>query len=45
MRPVRMVHRQGGWTPETLAEVAIPALAPQFTPLDSRGVHAGLPLE
>jgi len=27
MRPVRMVHRQGGWTPETLAEVAIPALA------------------
>jgi NAD(P)-dependent dehydrogenase (short-subunit alcohol dehydrogenase family) len=45
MRPVRMVHRQGGWTPETLAEVAIPALAPQFTPLDSRGVHAGLPME
>jgi hypothetical protein len=27
MRPVRTVHRQGGWTPETLAEVAIPALA------------------
>jgi hypothetical protein len=25
--------------------VAIPALAPQFTPLDSRGVHAGLPME
>jgi NAD(P)-dependent dehydrogenase (short-subunit alcohol dehydrogenase family) len=45
MRPLRMVHRQGGWTPETLAEVAIPALAPQFTPLDSRGVHAGLPME
>ncbi len=45
MRPVRMVHRQGGWTPETLAEVAIPALAPQFTPLDSRGVHPGLPME
>jgi NAD(P)-dependent dehydrogenase (short-subunit alcohol dehydrogenase family) len=45
MRPVRMVHRQGGWTPETLAEVAIPALAPQFTPLDSRAVHPGLPME
>ena len=45
MRPVRMVHRQGGWTPESLAEVAIPALAPQFTPLDSRGVHPGLPME
>ena len=45
MRPVRMLHRQGGWTPETLAEVAIPALAPQFTPLDSRAVHPGLPME
>src|SRR5882762_9100297 len=46
MRPIRMVHRQGGWTPETLAEVAIPALAPQFTPLgDGRAVHPGLPME
>ena len=46
MRPVRMVHRQGGWTPETLAEVGIPALAPQFTPLgDGRAVHPGLPME
>ena len=46
MRPVRMVHRQGGWTPETLAEVAMPALAPQFTPLgDGRAVHPGLPME
>jgi NAD(P)-dependent dehydrogenase (short-subunit alcohol dehydrogenase family) len=45
MRPVRMVHRQGGWTPETLAEIGMPALAPQFTPLDSRGVHPGLPME
>jgi len=46
MRPVRMVHRHGGWTPETLAEVAIPALAPQFTPLgDGRAVHPGLPME
>ena len=46
MRPVRMVHRQGGGTPETLAEVGIPALAPQFTPLgDGRAVHPGLPME
>src|SRR2546425_78111 len=46
MRPVRMVHRHGGWTPETLAEVGIPALAPQFTPLgDGRAVHPGLPME
>ena len=28
-----------------IAEVAIPALAPQFTPLDSRGIHPGLPME
>ena len=34
------------WTPETLAEVAIPALALQFTPLgDGRAVHPGLPME
>jgi NAD(P)-dependent dehydrogenase (short-subunit alcohol dehydrogenase family) len=45
MRPVRMVHRQGGWTPETIAEVAMPSLALGFTPLDSRGVHSGLPME
>ena len=45
MRPVRMVHRQGGWTPETIAEVAIPSLALGFTSLDSRGVHSGLPME
>ena len=33
-RPLRSVHRDGGWTPETVAETAIPALAPAFTPLD-----------
>ncbi len=45
-RPIRMVHRQGGWTPETIAEVAMPSLATNFTPLgDARAVHAGLPLE
>jgi NAD(P)-dependent dehydrogenase (short-subunit alcohol dehydrogenase family) len=45
MRPVRMVHRQGGWTPETIAEVAMPSLQSGFTSLDSRGVHSGLPME
>jgi hypothetical protein len=45
MRPVRMVHRNGGWTPELIAEVAMPALANGFTPLDSRNTHAGLPME
>ena len=45
MRPVRMVHRNGGWTVETIAEVAMPALASGFTSLDSRNTHAGLPME
>ncbi len=45
MRPVRMVHRQGGWTPETIGEVAMPSLASGFTSLDSRNTHAGLPME
>jgi NAD(P)-dependent dehydrogenase (short-subunit alcohol dehydrogenase family) len=44
--PIRMVHRHGGWTPETIAEVGMPALAPQFTALaDGRVMHPGLPLE
>ena len=45
MRPLRMVHHQGGWTPELIAEVAMPALANSFTPLDSRTTHAGLPMD
>lgn len=45
MRPLRMVHHQGGWTPELIAEVAMPALANSFTSLDSRNTHAGLPME
>jgi NAD(P)-dependent dehydrogenase (short-subunit alcohol dehydrogenase family) len=45
MRPVRMVHRDGGWTPETIAEHAMPALASRFTPVDEgRSVHPGLPM-
>jgi NAD(P)-dependent dehydrogenase (short-subunit alcohol dehydrogenase family) len=45
MRPVRMVHHNGGWTPELIAEVGMPSLQSGFTSLDSRGVHSGLPME
>src|SRR5580704_2185717 len=45
MRPVRMVHRNGGWTPQTIAEVAMPSLQSGFTSLDSRNTHAGMPME
>ena len=33
-RPVRSVHRAEGWTPETIAEQAIPAMKSQFYGLD-----------
>ena len=33
-RPVRSVHRSEGWTCETLAAHAMPALKPSFYPLD-----------
>lgn len=33
-RPVRSVHRGEGWTPETIAEHALPALQADFYPLD-----------
>lgn len=33
-RPIRSVHRSSGWTPDTIADHAIPALAPSFVPLD-----------
>jgi NAD(P)-dependent dehydrogenase (short-subunit alcohol dehydrogenase family) len=33
-RPVRSVHRGEGWTPELIAEHAMPALAPSFHSLD-----------
>jgi NAD(P)-dependent dehydrogenase (short-subunit alcohol dehydrogenase family) len=33
-RPVRSVHRSEGWTPESVADHAIPALKAGFTPLD-----------
>lgn len=33
-RPLRSVHRAGGWTPETIGEQAIPAMRAQFYALD-----------
>lgn len=33
-RPVRSVHRSDGWTPQSIAEQAIPVFAPAFSPLD-----------
>ena len=33
-RPLRSVHRAGGWTPEAIAEQAIPAMRAHFYPLD-----------
>ena len=33
-RPLRSVHRGEGWTPQTLAEHAIPALKSNFYPID-----------
>ncbi len=36
-RPVRSVHRSEGWTPETVASHAMPALAPSFVPVEISG--------
>ena len=33
-RPLRSVHRAGGWTPETIAQQAIPAMRAHFYALD-----------
>ena len=33
-RPLRSVHRDGGWTPETVASQAMPALRAHFYPLE-----------
>ncbi len=33
-RPMRSVHRAGGWTPTAIAEQAYPALKPNLIPLD-----------
>ena len=34
-RPVRIVHRAEGWTPESIAAVAMPALQSGFMPMDT----------
>ncbi|HTZ35937.1 MAG TPA: SDR family oxidoreductase [Stellaceae bacterium] len=44
-RPVRMVHHNGGWTPQLIAEVAMPSLQGAFTSLDVRNIHSGLPMD
>jgi NAD(P)-dependent dehydrogenase (short-subunit alcohol dehydrogenase family) len=36
-RPIRFIHRAEGWTPEAIAEHALPALKPSFMPLDRSG--------
>ncbi|ODT36373.1 MAG: 3-hydroxyacyl-CoA dehydrogenase [Lautropia sp. SCN 70-15] len=36
-RPVRSVHLSEGWTPEAIAEVAVPAMRRQFYPLERSG--------
>jgi NAD(P)-dependent dehydrogenase (short-subunit alcohol dehydrogenase family) len=44
-RPLCSVHRSGGWTVDSLAERAMPALRASFVPLDlSEDVFAGEPL-
>ena len=34
-RPIRIGHRAEGWTPESIAEIAGPALRAGFMPLDT----------
>ncbi len=36
-RPIRSVQRSDGWTPDSVADHAIPALKPWFTPLQRSG--------
>jgi NAD(P)-dependent dehydrogenase (short-subunit alcohol dehydrogenase family) len=36
-RPIRSIHRSEGWTPETIAEHALPALKESFFGLDRSG--------
>ncbi|MEM7408250.1 MAG: SDR family oxidoreductase [Pseudomonadota bacterium] len=45
-KPVRMVHSNGGWTPEAIETNAMPALKSQFFDIkDARSQHPGLPLD
>jgi hypothetical protein len=34
-RPIRIVHRAEGWTPESIAEHCMPAMKQAFMPLDT----------
>jgi short-subunit dehydrogenase len=34
-RPIRIIHNAEGWTPESIAAIAAPALAAGFMPLDT----------
>ncbi|MGK7869976.1 SDR family oxidoreductase [Falsiroseomonas sp. E2-1-a20] len=36
-RPIRSAHRGEGWTPESIAETALPAFRSNFQPLDRSG--------
>ena len=36
-RPIRSVHREEGWTPQTIAEHALPAMRSSLTALDRSG--------
>ncbi len=36
-RPIRSTHNGAGWTPEAIAETALPALRSHFLPLDRSG--------
>ena len=36
-RPIRSIHRAEGWTPEAIAEFALPALGSSLMPLDTSG--------
>ena len=45
-RPLQMVHHGGGWTPELIAENAMPSLANNFLEIAGSGqVHPGMPME
>ena len=33
-RPLRVAHKDGGWTPQSIAETMLPAFKSAFYPLD-----------
>ena len=37
IRPIKSVHRENGWTPEAIAEYALPSLAQGFSKLERSG--------